>query len=60
MSISLLPVPLINLRYLSIVLRLLVLGMLFVLIDTPPGQGQLNLALIADLMFFNSMLIWKI
>ena len=34
-------------------------GTLFVLIDTPIGQGQMNLALIADLMFFNSMLIWK-
>ena len=29
------------------------------LMDTPPGQGQMNSALIADLMFFNSMLIWK-
>ena len=59
MSTLLLPVPLINLRYLSIVLRSLVFGMLFVLMDIPPGHGQMNSALIIDLMLFNSMLIWK-
>jgi len=51
--------PLIDLRYLSIVLRLLVFGILFVLMDTLPGHGQMNSALVIDLMFFNSILIWK-
>ena len=60
MSTLLSPVPLIDLRYLSIVLRLLVFGTLFVLMDTPPGQGWMNSALVIDLMVFNSMLIWKI
>ena len=41
------------------VLRSLVFGTLFMLMDTPPGHGQMNSALIVDLMLFNSMLIWK-
>ena len=59
MSTSLLLAPLIDLRYLSIVLRLLVFGTLFVLIDTPSGHRLINSALVVDLMLFNSMLIWK-
>ena len=39
------------------VLRSLVFGTLFVLMDTPPGHGRMNLALVVDLMLFNSMLI---
>ena len=57
MSILSLPVLSIDLRYLSIVLRSLVFGILFVLMNTPLGQGQMNLALITNLMFFNSILI---
>ena len=34
-------------------------GTLFVLMNTPTEPGQMNSALVADLMFFNSMLIWK-
>jgi len=56
-SILSLPVLSIDLRYLSIVLRSLVFGILFVLMNTPLGQGQMNLALITNLMFFNSILI---
>ena len=59
MSILSLPVPLIDLRYLSIVLRSLVFRTLFVLMDTSLGQGWMNSALVADLIFFNSILIWK-
>ena len=59
MSTSSLLAPFIDLRYLSMVLRSLVLGTLFVLMDIPPGHRWMNLALIVDLMLFNSMLIWK-
>jgi len=52
-------VSLIDLRYHSIVVRSLGFRTLFVLIEMPPGQGQMNSALITDLMFLSNMLIWK-
>jgi len=41
------------------VLRSLVFGTLFVLMDIPPGQGRMNSARVIDLMLFSNMLIWK-
>lgn len=52
--------PSTDLKYFSIIERLLGLGTLLVMIDIPPAQGQMNLVCIVDLMFFNSALIWKI
>jgi len=52
--------PSTDLKYFSIIERLLGLGMLLVMIDIPPVQGRINLVCIIDLMFFNSVLIWKI
>jgi len=40
--------------------RSLGLETLFVIIDIPPEQGQMNSVHIVDLMFFNNVLIWKI
>jgi len=47
----------IDLKCFSMIVRLLRLETLFVIIDTPPGHGQMNSVHNVDLMFFRSVLI---
>ena len=52
--------PSIDLKYFSMIVRSLGLGTLFVIMDTLLGYGQINSACSVDLMFFRSVLIWKV
>ena len=51
--------PSIDLKCFSMIVRSLRLGMLFVIIDTLPGQRQINSAHSVDLIFLRCELIWK-
>jgi len=46
-----------DLKYFSMVVRSLGLGTLLVIIDTPPGQGQINSTHSINLIFFRRVLI---
>ena len=52
--------PSADLKYFSMIEKSLGLGMLFMTIEIPLEQGQINSDHIADLMFFSIELIWKI
>ena len=59
MRTSLVLMPSIDLKCFSMIVRSLRLGMLFVIIDTLPGQRQINSAHSVDLIFLRCELIWK-